>query len=58
MLENGRIREVAPASKISNPQGAVVVDLTGKFVVPGIINAHGHVVRKPNRSYASTRFTE
>jgi len=55
VLENGRIREVAPSSKISNPEGAVVVDLDGKFVVPGIINAHGHVGAKTEpqlRQYA------
>jgi imidazolonepropionase-like amidohydrolase len=55
VLENGRIREVAPSSKISNPDDAVVVDLDGKFIVPGIINAHGHVGAKTEpqlRQYA------
>ena len=39
-----RIRDIGPASRVTIPPGATVVDLTGKFVVPGIINAHGHVI--------------
>ena len=56
VMENGRIRDMGPSSKLSVPAGASVVDLKGKFIVPGIINAHG-VGRKPSRSCASTRFT-
>lgn len=55
VIENGRIREVGPSSKVPVPAGAAVVDLTGKFVVPGIINAHGHVGAKTEpqlRQYA------
>ena len=43
VMENGRIRDMGRSSAIPVPAGATVVDLTGKFVVPGIINAHGHV---------------
>lgn len=43
VMENGRIRDLGPSSKIRAPAGATVIDLTGKFIVPGIINAHGHV---------------
>ena len=46
VMENGRIRDTGPSSKISVPAGAAVVDLKGKFVAPGIINAHGHVGAK------------
>jgi imidazolonepropionase-like amidohydrolase len=55
VMENGRIRDMGPSSKVSVPVGATVVDLTGKFVVPGIINAHGHVGAKTEpqlRQYA------
>ena len=34
VMENGRIREMGPASKVSPPAGATVLDLTGKFIVP------------------------
>lgn len=43
VMENGRIRDVGPSSSLEPPASAEVVDATGKFVVPGIINAHGHV---------------
>ena len=55
IVENGRIRELGPSSKILKPDGAIVVDLDGKFIVPGIINAHGHVGAKTEpqlRQYA------
>ena len=55
VIENGRIRDIGPASKIAVPSGATVLDLTGKFIVPGIINAHGHVAEKRDpqlRQYA------
>jgi imidazolonepropionase-like amidohydrolase len=54
VMENGRIRDMGPA--VQAPAGATVVDLSGKFVVPGIINGHGHVgppARDPQlRQYA------
>jgi imidazolonepropionase-like amidohydrolase len=54
MMENGRIRDMGPS--ITAPAGAALVDLTGKFVVPGIINGHGHVGPAPHekqvRQYA------
>src|SRR5262249_30252800 len=54
VMENGRIRAIGPG--VAAPSNAPAVDLTGKFVVPGIINAHGHVgppARDPQlRQYA------
>ena len=55
VMENGHIRDMGPTSKISAPAGATVVDLSGKFILPGIINAHGHVDAKRDpqlRQYA------
>jgi imidazolonepropionase-like amidohydrolase len=55
VMENGRIRDMGPSSKVPVPAGATVVDLTGKFIAPGIINAHGHVGAKTEpqlRQYA------
>jgi imidazolonepropionase-like amidohydrolase len=45
VIENGRLREVG--RDVATPAGATLIDITGKFVVPGIINAHGHVGPAP-----------
>jgi len=45
IIENGRIAAIG--SGLPVPQGARAVDLTGKFVTPGIINGHGHVGPAP-----------
>jgi len=43
VLSGGKIRDIGPASRVTTPEGADVVDLSGKTVIPGIINLHGHV---------------
>ncbi|MFW5904689.1 MAG: amidohydrolase family protein, partial [bacterium] len=43
VVRAGRIAAVGPASDVEVPEGAEEVDLSGRTVVPGIINAHGHV---------------
>jgi imidazolonepropionase-like amidohydrolase len=45
VIDNGRLRDIG--RDVATPPGATVVDVTGKFVVPGIINAHGHVGPAP-----------
>jgi imidazolonepropionase-like amidohydrolase len=55
VMESGRIRDMGPSPKMPIPSGATVLDLTGRFIVPGIINAHGHVGAKTEpqlRQYA------
>ena len=41
VVRDGRI--VAVGSGESAPAGATRVDLAGRFVIPGLVNAHGHV---------------
>src|SRR6266849_4105706 len=43
VIVDGRIQWVGPASELKAPAGAQTTDLSGKFVMPGIINLHGHV---------------
>ncbi len=42
VIEGERIREVAPGAR--PPAGATVVDLSGKVLMPGLIDCHVHVV--------------
>lgn len=43
VLRDGRIVAAGPLTSISIPVGAERVSLAGKFVMPGLVNAHGHV---------------
>lgn len=43
VIKDGRIESVGPSSTIKPPAGAMIVDLSGKTIVPGFINAHGHL---------------
>ena len=43
VMANGKIRELGSASQVKTPDGAQVVDASGKTIMPGIINLHGHV---------------
>src|SRR3954462_7753226 len=43
VMTDGKIAYVGPVSGLKAPAGAKTVDLSGKFVMPGIIDAHVHV---------------
>ena len=43
VIDAGRITWIGPASSLKVPAGAQVTDLTGRFVMPGIVNLHGHL---------------
>jgi imidazolonepropionase-like amidohydrolase len=43
VLTDGRITWMGPASQVNAPTGAQVVDLAGKFVIPGLIDNHVHL---------------
>lgn len=42
LVRDGRIVAAGPAGRVRIPAGAARVALNGKFVMPGLINAHGH----------------
>jgi imidazolonepropionase-like amidohydrolase len=43
LIENGVIREIGPASSVSVPSSALVLDLTGRSVIPGLVGMHDHM---------------
>lgn len=42
VINNERIETIGPAKKIKDPVNAIVIDGTGKFLMPGMIDAHIH----------------
>ncbi len=45
LVQGGHITAVARVNEIQPPRGAQVVDLVGKTIIPGLIDAHAHVER-------------
>ncbi len=43
VVRDGVIESVGAAESVEVPAGATVVDVAGRTIVPGFINAHGHV---------------
>ncbi len=43
VIEEERIKEVGCADSIEIPEGAEVVDMTGKTIMPGMIDCHVHI---------------
>ena len=43
LITNGRIERVGPVAAVNIPANATRIDVTGKTIVPGFINAHGHL---------------
>lgn len=42
VIRGERITEVGPAESVATPPGATVIDATGKTVMPGLWEMHGH----------------
>jgi imidazolonepropionase-like amidohydrolase len=43
LVQDGRVVAVGAVKDVRVPRGATVVDVAGKTIIPGLINAHGHV---------------
>jgi imidazolonepropionase-like amidohydrolase len=43
IVRDGRIEAVGPAGRTTIPEGAERVSVAGKWIIPGLVNAHGHV---------------
>jgi imidazolonepropionase-like amidohydrolase len=43
VVQDGRIAAVGPAASTEVPAGALRVDATGKYLIPGLAEMHGHV---------------
>lgn len=43
IIRNGRFEAVGPSETIEVPDGATIIKVPGKTIVPGLVNAHGHI---------------
>lgn len=48
LIKDNQIENVVYNQTISPPQGAIVYDLTDKFIIPGLIDAHVHFGTSPS----------
>ena len=58
VVRDGRIESVGPSGPLKMPAGADRIDLLGKTVIPGLINAHGHVGETQGLESRPERYTE
>lgn len=42
LVRGGRIAEIGPAAQVRTPADAMVVDGTGRFLIPGLVEMHAH----------------
>ncbi|NUR49494.1 MAG: amidohydrolase family protein [Hamadaea sp.] len=52
IVDGDVITQVGPDDQLAAPDSAQVVDLAGRFVVPGLIDSHQHIATPPNRPVA------
>jgi imidazolonepropionase-like amidohydrolase len=57
LVENGTITRVGKKGALTAPGGAGRVNLTGKTVMPALINAHGHPGFQRGLTYSPDNFT-
>src|SRR5229473_3064813 len=43
IVRDGRIAEIGPARKVKAPDGALRVDGSGRYLMPGLAEMHGHL---------------
>ncbi|NRF38130.1 amidohydrolase family protein [Pedobacter foliorum] len=48
IIDHNKIAAVGKASEVSIPDGAKVIDVTGKTIMPGIIDVHAHLRTSPD----------
>ena len=57
VVDNGVITDVGLAANVAIPEGATVVDLAGKTVMPTMVDLHGHVGFVDDLSFDSANYT-
>src|SRR6478609_9030638 len=58
VITDGRIGYIGPKSGLKAPPGASTQDLTGRYVMPGIINLHGHLANTKGLAQDPANYTD
>ena len=56
LLEGNRILGVGDPSSVNAPANATVIDLSGKTIIPALIDAHGHLGYEAYTSWGSVNY--
>lgn len=43
VVTDGQIADVGPSERVAAPAGAKVIDVTGKVIIPGLVDSHSHL---------------
>ena len=57
IVDGGRFTAVGQSGEVRLPSGGTRVDLTGKTVMPALVNLHGHVGFQRGTTYAAENYT-
>jgi imidazolonepropionase-like amidohydrolase len=57
LVENGMITRIGAKGSVNAPRGASRLDLTGKTIMPALVNAHGHPGFQRGLTYSAENFT-
>ena len=57
LVEHGMITRIGAKGAVNVPRGTTRVDLTGKTIMPTLINAHGHPGFQRGLTYSAENFT-
>jgi imidazolonepropionase-like amidohydrolase len=57
LVENGTIARIGKKGEVTGPEGVTRVDLTGKTVMPTLVNSHGHPGFQRGLSYSGANVT-
>src|SRR5262245_2983317 len=57
VIESGRVTAVGRRGEVRAPAGAARVDLTGKTVIPALVDAHSHIGYMRNLTSGAQNYT-
>lgn len=57
VIQDGRITAIGASNSVAAPQGATRIDLSGKTIMPGMINVHAHMGYEAYTSWGAHNHT-